>query len=641
MVTCCSYSLEIHTDLTEPAMPLLVQQIAVWLHCVLGAAQNQRFTDYMIQIALSECDFCNTDPELEKQVRKHIYEEEQNNPEAAYAEIIHLPNGRTGNIASRPHLREYEIVYLARSGSSPTRQLPITDLLVSVDSSDQIILYSESLKKRVIPRLTSAHAYDQRSYDPVYRFLCYMQHEPHQNVPLFDWGPLEALPFLPRVRAGRVILSPSRWVIKSEEMRPISRERDRYNCFTAVQEIRNRLNMPRWIVLSEGDQDLPVDLDNFLSVDSCVHILKRRKEAIFREMIEDDKCIAGSDGSFRHEIILPFVRRPNRFQDTNGHAASILGSACSSIHTGVRNAPPGGEWLYAKLYGGISRLDEILLEVIYPLISESLANGLISRWFFIRYAEPHHHLRIRVQGTPSRLLHEFLPALTEKFESLLKTHTSWKVEVDTYDREIERYGGVEGVALSEDLFYKDSETVIQLIKTLAETRPRLRWIVAMRGVDAMWSDFGLDMPRRKIAALSLANMLTKRLKTHENINKGISDTLRASRNEITALFGDREAGDPTISRVRQLLEIRSSETKNIVARLHNLKDKGLLCKAPDQLVHSYVHMHINRMLQNPFDLDEQILYQCLSKILEGQITRIAMQKNHTSHCLVMPGAKLE
>src|SRR5256884_9919165 len=86
-------------------------------------------------------------------VRSHLTAEEAVHPERAFAEVVHLPEGRVGNILSRPVLRGYEIPYLGRSGAPAARQLPLSDLLVSVQG-ERIVLRSRRLGRDVIPRVS-------------------------------------------------------------------------------------------------------------------------------------------------------------------------------------------------------------------------------------------------------------------------------------------------------------------------------------------------------------------------------------------------------------------------------------------------------------------------------------------------------
>src|SRR5262249_32256171 len=116
--------------------------------------------------------FCHADPELCKFVEQHVRAEEALEPDARFAEVVHLPEGRLGNILARPILRAYEIPYLGAASVPAERQIPVTDLRVSVVDG-QIVLRSGRLGKRVIPRLTSAHNFHLSQ--GIYRFLCALQ----------------------------------------------------------------------------------------------------------------------------------------------------------------------------------------------------------------------------------------------------------------------------------------------------------------------------------------------------------------------------------------------------------------------------------------------------------------------------------
>src|SRR5262249_31926365 len=76
--------------------------------------------------------FCHGDPRLHRHVEQHVRAEEPLEPDAVFAEIVHLPEGRLGNILARPVLREYEIPYLGAAGVPVERQILVTDLRVSV-----------------------------------------------------------------------------------------------------------------------------------------------------------------------------------------------------------------------------------------------------------------------------------------------------------------------------------------------------------------------------------------------------------------------------------------------------------------------------------------------------------------------------
>src|SRR5262249_55010048 len=119
--------------------------------------------------------FCHGDPELRRCVEAHLRAEEALRPEAVFAEVVHLPDGRMGNILCRPVLRGHEIAFLGRSGAASIGQIPLADLYLTL-ADGRIVLWSRQLGREVIPRLTSAHNFARESLG-LYRFLCALQGE--------------------------------------------------------------------------------------------------------------------------------------------------------------------------------------------------------------------------------------------------------------------------------------------------------------------------------------------------------------------------------------------------------------------------------------------------------------------------------
>jgi hypothetical protein len=124
---------------------------------------------------------------------------------------------------------------------------------------------------------------------------------------------------------------------------------------------------------------------------------------------------------------------------------------------------PGSDWVYVKLYTGGQALEDLLLGSIAPLISVWRERESIDRWFFVRYADPEDHLRVRVRATQNhapRVRDELLCAL----EGLLDQARISRYSLDTYDPEYERYGGVDAMNAVERFFTIDSDTCMEYLR---------------------------------------------------------------------------------------------------------------------------------------------------------------------------------
>lgn len=261
---------------------------------------------------------CHADDDLRRRVEAHLAAEEALDPDAVFAEIVHLPEGRSGHEVARPALRRWEIPFLGRGAADAEHRIPVGDLRVSVRDG-RIVLRSERLGRRVVPRHTASH-FIGGSHQRVYRFLGALQDEGIRGGWSWHWGSLEGAPFLPRLSSGRLVLSLARWRVPASEMEKLAAvrgvggggRRDR-----AVREWRAERRLPRWVVLDDPDGEWVVDLDHPLLVDAFLvrarELLAEGATAGRRILLTelfpdpDELCVCGPEGRFLHELILPFV----------------------------------------------------------------------------------------------------------------------------------------------------------------------------------------------------------------------------------------------------------------------------------------------------------------------------------------------
>jgi lantibiotic biosynthesis protein len=559
--------------------------------------------------------FCHADQTLHEFVRGHLQAEEARRPEQLFAEIVHLPDGRTGNILCRPVLREYEIPYLGRSGAPADRQIPVTDLLVSV-RNDQIVLCSRRLGREVVPRLTTAHDEDWRNLG-VYRFLCALQRQDVVSELTWDWGPLREAPFLPRVVSGRLVLSRARWNLTEAELRGLGQTRGA-DQFAAVQAWRAERRLPRYVALADRDHQLVIDLDNVLSVAALAHQLRGRRQAVLVEMFPDPDalCVTGPEGRFVHELVVPFVQAAPPRPEPDIAAPQVTGSLVR------RRFPPGSEWLYAKLYTGTGTADQLLNHVVGPLVRSSLASGAADAWFFIRYADPDWHLRLRLHGEPGRLHAEVLPGLEAAATPLLETGQLWRMQLDTYEREVERYGGDRGIELAEQLFAADSEAVLTILGSLSgDAGLDQRWRLAMAGIDLLFEDLGLTLEEKRSVARRARESFGREFGIDGNFRGRVSERYRAERARLEALLDPGQAPPAPLAAGLEALRRRSLQLAPVTAELRQLSQAGRLSATLADIARSFAHMHVNRLLRSAQRAQELVLYELLDRAYSSRARR--------------------
>jgi thiopeptide-type bacteriocin biosynthesis protein len=550
--------------------------------------------------------FCHGDALLEARVREHLRAEESLRPDALFAEVVHLPQGRIGNVICRPALRRHDIVFLGQSGVPEQDRIDVADLWLSVEGK-RLVLRSRRLGREVIPRLTNAHNYVTYGLS-LYRFLCMLQGE--ERGLRFSWGPLEVSAFLPRLRSGRLVLSPARWNVAPPVFKGWGREVGAAR-FDAVQRFRHEARLPRWVCLSEGDNQLPVDLDNVLSVETLVQAVKGRPRVVLEELCAGPGglCVESPEGRYVHEVVVPFVRTPAAVPALAAHVPEPAAVPARF----VRRFPPGSEWLYLKLYTGTGTADRLLRAGLGETVRQAVRTGAVDRWFFLRYSDPDFHLRLRFHGEPARLESEVWPALRSACAALLEEGSGWRLQLDTYEREVERYGGPAGVELAEALFAADSEAVLELLPVCGgDEGADLRWRLTLKGMDLMLGDLGLSLAERARVAEQAREAFRTEFQVGKGFEEALSGRFRAERAALEALLDAPPAA---------VLQRRSEHLAPVARGLQSAWREGRLTLPLETLAASFLHMHVNRMTVNDARAQELVLYDFLTRLYRSRLAR--------------------
>ena len=254
--------------------------------------------------------FCHLDEQILNQALTITKKEAQMYPDVIFAEIVHLPESRIGNILLRPVLRPYEIPYLAKSGVSGLFELRPDDLYVSIQNN-RIRLRSKRLNREIVPRMSTAHNYSGRNPMPVYHFLCDMQHQDTRNGLGLSWSDaLQQLDYLPRVVYKNCILSKARWTVRKKEIKEFADIKYDRELLLKIKGWRDGRNIPDCVLLSDGDNELYIDMNYPLSIRSWLSIVKKRPSFRLDEFLFDPATavVHGPEGVFTNEFIFSFYR---------------------------------------------------------------------------------------------------------------------------------------------------------------------------------------------------------------------------------------------------------------------------------------------------------------------------------------------
>lgn len=520
--------------------------------------------------------FCHTSPELQSRVQDYITNEHEDG--CVYAEIVHIPEGRLGNVVCRPLLFDYEIPLLGRSGAPAERHLALDDLHVSV-IGDEIVLRSRRLNRRVIPRLTNAHNYLAAANVPLYRFLCSLAAQGEAANVTWSWRLVDSAPFLPRVRHGRCVLALARWLARPPEL---ATQAD-------VEAYRATHHLPRFV----EHKRLVIDLDNRLSVDELLKEAARQELVELREVFPDaDALPVTSDaGRHVHEYVVPFINDERRARVPPRIQLPVQAT---------RSFAPGSEWTYAKLYGAPGNADRLLLETLRPML-EAVAPDCL--WFFTRYADPHQHLRFRIRAGAG-VMQTVATALQRLVHDQIE-----RLQFDTYEREVERYGGPFGVALAEEIFHCDSEAALDLLA--GRPAPDARWRIALTALHTLLHDLVDDPEERRQIVRDCREAFGGEFGVERSARRSLARRYR----ELEPSLETDDDG------VRAILAARSSALAAPAARLAGLVRDGQLTVPRGRFVISCLHMSVNRLFQLQQRMHELVLYDFLDRLYAADMAR--------------------
>ncbi len=523
--------------------------------------------------------------------------ESSQHPDCLWTELGYLPHRfRFANVAVRPHPRLYEITIGTTPGRPPDRTIPLDELVVGTRGGR---FYVRWPARGAEVLACTGHMLNNMQAPDVCRFLDDLRRDGRAQFSSFDWGSAATLPVLPRVQVGRIVLCPAQWRIDARARKELASDPAMF--MTGLREWRARWHVPRYVYLSFGDNRLLLDLDDEAQADQLRAEIRRLAEGaqlLLQEALPapEHAWVGGPKGRFITELMIPLVLQPDRGAT---EAATFPPHLPPSFTIADRVRPPGSDWLFAKLYCPRAFEDDLLTGPVAELCQQAIAMGAANDWFFLRYADPEPHLRLRFRGRSERLIGELMPHVCAWANGLLTDGLCTRVCFDTYDRELERYGGTAGTVAAEAVFGADSRTVIEMLRLSREGLLGMDLTsLAVFSIDDLLTGLGagederVDWYRERVSSRTVAG-----------------DEYRRRKDVLRGLLGDPEQiriqpGGDALARV---LAARRNELEPIARQLDALTAAQELSQPKSMLFRSYVHLHCNRLLAGDRSAEGQVL----------------------------------
>lgn len=559
--------------------------------------------------------FAHMNGEIRNFVQDIADKESQSNGEAILAEVIHLPDNRVGNILMHPPFRKYEIPFLAQSALDENAQIRLDDIFLSV-KNNKLFLWSKSLGKEIKPRLSTAHNYAYQSL-PIYHFLCDMQFQGEYQGLKFSWGNLVQFhSYFPRVEYGKVILSPETWYIEKKNHRSLL-ETSENETNEMLDLFRKENKIPDRATIMEGDNTLAIDFRKRSDINIFMDEFRKKSRLKLVEYLKPSSRVIKdtSDQTYAHEFIAVGTTFSKSERSPEPKRLTNPGESIQ------RTFPIGSEWLYYKFYCGNKTADEILTDKVQELVKRLFELNLIDQWFFIRFGDPDDHLRVRFHLVNVSQLGHVIAEIKNTFFDFDKPVGMWNTQIDTYRRELERYG-YSSMPLSEMIFCYDSQFVVNLLSVLQGNEGEvLRWRFALRSVDQLLDCFELDLMRKKKLLEKMKSSFAVEFGMDRSLKKQIDDKYRLETKAIAEII---EGTSPEITKHSFLNKILREKVDGISLYCQELikrQQQGLLGVGFEYLISSHVHMHFNRLFKSQQRFHELVLYDYLYRYYNSLLAR--------------------
>jgi thiopeptide-type bacteriocin biosynthesis protein len=187
---------------------------------------------------------------------------------------------------------------------------------------------------------------------------------------------------------------------------------------------------------------------------------------------------------------------------------------------------------------------------------------------------------------------------------------------DTYEREVERYGGDAGVDAAERYFWIDSEAIIQLLDPRTGIGADVRWQAAIPGIDTLLSDFGFELDAKLRVMQTLRDGFGREFHADPPFARQLAARYRAVKRDLQRLLGP-DASAPS-ARWLDAFDRRSVRARETLMILRAAEHAKRLDVPLTVLAESYVHMHVNRLFRAEQRAHELVIYDFLSCLYEGR-----------------------
>lgn len=469
-------------------------------------------------------------------------------------------------------------------------EISLSDLYLGLTESRK--LYIKSKKKNKVIKIVSDNMLNPKLNSKILYLLKRISTEYEDSIVSRIFSLYEnKYNYIPRIVLAGIVVSPKMWIFDNTIIISENYTHFKERLFS-LQQI---FNIDRFVYLCEADNRLQVDLNDENYVQIIYNVFKKDKKIVLCEtkkgegISEIGRDLKGNE--YILEISTSFYAPLLINQEENSFA--IKGTP-NSINREIMLGKEG--WIYFKLYGKITRSDEIITQYFELLIKRTEPD----KFFFIRYSDSENHLRVRLKfKTDSEAIRQ-IERIMVWYQEIRENGLAKNIVFDTYYRENNRYGGEALIDDIEEFFYKDTKFVISILQNFdLEEKENLEMLYCFGMVSILMElTDGIEEMFRVMNNYSDNPEIRKYYKKNRKRYKEILDGIMSDKFIQQTSFKDIKDSYYERKMVLNKLKIRFNE---------ELMKEGMTNDKAN-IILSLIHMYCNRLYgYNPYEERYSIL----------------------------------
>ncbi|UKR53732.1 lantibiotic dehydratase [Xanthomonas fragariae] len=518
-------------------------------------------------------------------ILEYLNEVESPSEGKIFAQIVGVPMTRAGNIISRPATAGPEIRVRAGGGAN---DILISDLEVFV-SNKKVVLWSRSRQAEVVPRMNSAHAFENCKGFAVYVFLNHVANQDYICRMPSMRDKLPDAPFLPGLTYNGIIIERPSWRVAFDEL-GLSKLSDSAAIET-LREWAKSILLPEMLeVYGKLDSTILSLCSEWTAKDFLKELRKNGTLTLTCAFpLSMEPVLRSASGAHMHEIQLALrnVQAPN--------VSVTARHPFDGLH--------GLEWVYVCVYCKAANQNDVILALHRAM---KITMGDMVPFFFIRYKDPEgDHVRIRVRVKSPHERTAVMSVLEGECKKLEVADVICKFIFKQYIQEVERYLGPRLMKLAESIFILDSHAVM---RTFGKIPGGLyeNWRSAAAAVDSLLRALGVEslQARLEFAKVAAADF-QREISFDLAQRKLIGEVFKKSK----PIFLESGECNPDIACLNELAGVE--EIRRLIFESEEFKALGQ--RDAYKYRWSLIHMRLNRVFARMARVQEAACWELLKR----------------------------